>query len=51
MLSSSKENHGRDTPDVRRSTKVPFAALGPVGGNVFVKFHFFNKEMLCNVRE
>ena len=49
MLILIHGNHGRHTPDVRRGTKVSLAALGPVGGNVFVKFHFFKQGKLCNV--
>merc|ERR1719339_552318 len=31
--------------DMRRGTEVSFAALGSVGGNVFVKFHFLTRKI------
>ena len=45
--SITTHHHSQTVPDVRRCTKVSFAAFRPVGGNVFVKFHFQTKANFC----
>ena len=39
----------KDLPNVRRCSKMPFAAFRPVGGNVLVKFHGL-RQILENIK-